>query len=166
MSDHTAMPKSMKIPHKLYMDVCCLNRAFDDWSQPRVRIEAEAILELLANCQPEQDSLISSSALEAEIDQTPDPLRRKRVRASLDIAQSRVVVNAAIVARAQEIATLGCKSFDALHIACAEFGQADVFLTTDDRLLRKAQANPSFLQVRVANPVTWLIEISESSGDV
>ncbi|NCQ94607.1 MAG: type II toxin-antitoxin system VapC family toxin [Microcystis aeruginosa W11-06] len=34
---------------------------------------------------------------------------------------------------------LGFKFYDALHLAFAEAGGADVLLTTDDRLLRKAQ---------------------------
>ena len=32
---------------KLYLDVCCLNRPFDDQSQNRVRLEAEAVLSIL-----------------------------------------------------------------------------------------------------------------------
>jgi len=34
---------------------------------------------------------------------------------------------------------LNFKYHDALHLAFAEAGGADVFLTTDDRLLRKAK---------------------------
>ncbi|NCQ83408.1 MAG: type II toxin-antitoxin system VapC family toxin [Microcystis aeruginosa W13-18] len=34
---------------------------------------------------------------------------------------------------------MNCPYFDALHLAFAEAGGADVLLTTDDRLLRKAQ---------------------------
>jgi len=45
-----------------------------------------------------------------------------------------------------------------LHIACAERGNADILLTTDDNLLRKALQNKSILKVRVENPVKWLME--------
>jgi predicted nucleic acid-binding protein len=155
----------METTHHIYMDVCCLNRPFDDWRQSRIRIEAEAILEILAKCQQGQYSLISSTALEAEIAKTTDPVRQKRVRECLDMARSRITVTETIMTRAQAIARMGCKPFDALHVACAEFAQADVFLTTDDRLLRRTQANSSSLQVKTANPVSWLIEVSESSGE-
>ncbi len=47
---------------------------------------------------------------------------------------------------------------DAVHIACAEEAQVDVFLTTDDRLIRKAQRLGKILRVRLANPVEWLME--------
>ena len=149
---------------KIYLDVCCLNRPFDDWQQPRIRLEAEAILEILAVCQTGQYRMISSTALEAEINRTPDPLRQQRVRASLSIAHDTITVDHGILNRAREIAMLGCKTFDALHIACAESAQADIFLTTDDRLLRKVQANSSLLRVQVANPLQWFIQIS-SSGE-
>jgi hypothetical protein len=32
----------------IYLDMCCLNRPFDDQSQPRIRLDAEAVLALLA----------------------------------------------------------------------------------------------------------------------
>ena len=33
---------------RLYLDICCLKRPFDDQAQPRIRIETEAVLGLLA----------------------------------------------------------------------------------------------------------------------
>ena len=35
----------------IYMDVCCLNRPFDDQTQDRIYIESEAVLKILFNCQ-------------------------------------------------------------------------------------------------------------------
>ena len=37
----------------IYLDVCCLNRPFDDQSQPRIHLESEAILTILAQCEQE-----------------------------------------------------------------------------------------------------------------
>ena len=36
---------------RIYLDVCCLNRPFDDQSQPRIRLESETILIILAQCE-------------------------------------------------------------------------------------------------------------------
>jgi len=36
---------------KIYLDVCCLNRPFDDQTQARIRLEAEAVLIILAQCE-------------------------------------------------------------------------------------------------------------------
>jgi predicted nucleic acid-binding protein len=54
----------------------------------------------------------------------------------------------------------GISAFDALHLACAESGGADVFLTTDDQLLRRAAAHSDELRIQVENPLTWLREVS------
>ncbi|WP_256875183.1 hypothetical protein [Nostoc sp. C052] len=46
----------------IYLDVCCLNRPFDDQTQERIRLEAEAVLLILANCQTgEWQMLVSDS---------------------------------------------------------------------------------------------------------
>jgi predicted nucleic acid-binding protein len=54
----------------------------------------------------------------------------------------------------------GIKPFDSLHLALAETGGADVFLTTDNRLLRAA--GKIELRTGVANPVTWLMEVTNN----
>ena len=56
---------------------------------------------------------------------------------------------------------LGFTLYDALHLAFAEASDATVFLTTDDRLLRKAISYAGNIKVRVSNPVTWLMENQE-----
>ena len=35
---------------RIYLDVCCLNRPFDEQTQDRVRLETEAILTILSHC--------------------------------------------------------------------------------------------------------------------
>jgi hypothetical protein len=32
---------------KIYLDVCCLNRPFDDQTQDRIRLETEAVMLIL-----------------------------------------------------------------------------------------------------------------------
>ena len=44
---------------------------------------------------------------------------------------------------------------------CAESGRADILLTTDDRMLRRAKRFRLQLRVRVENPYTWLEEINK-----
>jgi len=56
--------------------------------------------------------------------------------------------------RAKQLEEVGFKSFDAMHIACAESEKADVFLTTDDKLLKLGKKNK--LNIDIANPVLWL----------
>ena len=67
---------------KLYLDVCCLKRPFDDQTQPRIRMETEAVLSLLAEGAV-QFTLVRSVAHDLENDQNPLPWRAERVRAWL-----------------------------------------------------------------------------------
>ena len=36
---------------RIYLDVCCLNRPFDDQRQDHIRLEAEAVLLILGRCE-------------------------------------------------------------------------------------------------------------------
>lgn len=50
-------------------------------------------------------------------------------------------------------------ALDALHLACAEAGNAEVLLTTDDQMVSKARQHRDVLRVRVENPILWLTEV-------
>ena len=145
---------------KIYLDVCCLNRPFDDHSQIRIRVEAEAVLSILNRCQEKLDTLVTSDAVLFEISQTPDVERREWVQPLLDVECQHVSLTDAMAARARYLTGVGLSQLDALHVACAE-QSAHVFLTTDDALLRKATAIPG-ITVRVENPVYWLMEVLDA----
>lgn len=147
---------------KLYLDACCLNRPFDDQTQDRVRLEAEAVLLVLARLgEGEEWQWIGGEMLDFEIEQTPDPERRSRVELLAAHAHHLVLVERAEIERAEQLEALGFHPFDALHIACAESGGVEVFLTTDDQLLRLASRLEGQLGLRVENPLGWLREVME-----
>jgi len=146
----------------IYLDACCLNRPFDDQTQARIRLEAEAVILILMRCEAGDWEWIGSEVLDWEIGQTPDPERRRRVGLLAVHIHRSVPVGPSEIDRAQELETWGIAAYDALHLACAESGGADVLLTTDDKLLRRSAARASDLHVRVANPLTWLREVSET----
>lgn len=54
------------------------------------------------------------------------------------------------LARAEEIESFGIKGMDALHLACAEQLRIDVFITCDDKILKKYKG-----AMQVKNPVTF-----------
>jgi predicted nucleic acid-binding protein len=125
----------MKKTAKIYLDVCCLNRPFDQQSQPRIRLETEAILEIINYCQIGTWTLITSNALDAEISQTPKAERIENVKKILSIAKIKVLSGDWLKQRAYQLQKLGFSSYDAAHIASAERASADIFLSTDDRLV-------------------------------
>src|SRR5215510_15814636 len=154
MVESTPMPR-------IYLDVCCLNRPFDDQRQGRVRLEAEAVLLILGRCEAGVWQWLSSAVVEEEVNNTPSHERRSRVRNMLSGAQSTIALTATAIMRAQELKAMGFRTYDALHLACAEQATVDVFLTTDDHVLRIATRHTAQLQVRVANPLAWLLEVIE-----
>jgi predicted nucleic acid-binding protein len=140
----------------LYLDVCCLNRPFDDQRQDRIRLEAEAVERIMERLHMREWEWVGSEVMDLEISKTPDPERRRRVTLLASSIHRTVVVSKEAEERATDLCTLGFSGADALHLACAERGGADVFLTTDDKLLRLAFRHSRALQVKVANPLTWL----------
>lgn len=143
---------------RIYLDVCCLNRPFDDNAQDRIRLEAEAVLAVLKRYQGRSWSLLGSEVIDFEISQIPDDERRQKVMLLSAVLQPCVIVDVNAEKRTIELEKLGFRPIDALHIACAEKGKADVLLTTDDDLLRRALQYKEGLKVRVENPVKWLME--------
>ncbi|MBK1988984.1 PIN domain-containing protein [Sphaerospermopsis aphanizomenoides BCCUSP55] len=157
----------MSKQYRIYLDACCLNRPFDDQTQSRIYLEAQAIITIINQCQSGTWKLINSSALISELNQTPDIDRLQNVKKLLSIAKIKVINSSFIENRSAELQKLGFSSYDATHIASAERSQADVFLTTDDRLLKKAQTNSPLINVKINNPVQWLTEViqTEESND-
>jgi predicted nucleic acid-binding protein len=143
---------------RIYLDVCCLNRPFDDQTQDRIRLESEALLLILKRLRIGEWTWVGSEVIEYEIQQAPDSARRQRVSMVARHAGGRVRINDAIVDRARELERLGFGPYDALHLSCAEAGRADLFLTTDDRLVRMARRHAKELALRVENPLAWIEE--------
>src|SRR2546426_12576214 len=116
-----------------YLDVCCLNRPFDDQRQDRIRLEAEAILLILGRCEAGAWQWLSSAVVEEEVNNTPSSERRSRVRHMLSGTHGTVALTEVAIARAQALKALGFRTYDALQLACAEQATVDIFLTTDNR---------------------------------
>jgi len=127
----------------IYLDVCCLNRPFDDKTQDRIRLESEAVLAVLSGCEKGKWYLAGSEVIEYEISLTPDLEKREKVLAFTGLAHDRIKIDAGIKKRANNLVGMGFKPLDALHLACAESVFAEVLLTTDDKFLNKAKINRS-----------------------
>lgn len=144
---------------RLYLDVCCLQRPFDDQSQLRVRLETEAVLAVVALCRAGGADLVSSEVLEYETGRNPYPERRHHAQGILARAVVVVPTSEEVDRRAGELEAAGLRPLDALHLASAAAGRADYFCTCDDRLLRRgraAQTDPP----RVFSPLELATELN------
>lgn len=151
--------------YKIYLDVCCLNRTLDDLEQSRIRLEAEAVTEIIQNCEDSKWILMNSDVIEFEVSQHPDASKQEQVNSILSVARIYIQSSEDIELRAEELMKLKFKFQDALHLAFAEAGDADIFLTTDDRLLRKAKQYKNTLKIEVENPAIWLIHVLQAEEE-
>lgn len=103
--------------------------------------------------------LVGSDILAFEIKQIPDEYERDRL---LALQGSFIeIVSAGIIEgeRAREFELMGIGPYDALHLACAISAKVDLFLTVDDRFLKKTVGIP----MHCANPLEWLLTGKELS---
>jgi predicted nucleic acid-binding protein len=143
-------------PVKIYLDVCCLCRPFDDQTTSRIRLEATAVQEIVRRCSTHELILVTSEAVASEISMITDTRKRLRVEKIESVAQERVLIDEGIISRMREIIAMGIEAMDSLHIACAERA-GSLLLTTDDELITFFKSGRD-IQVHIENPVTWLKE--------
>lgn len=138
---------------RVYFNTSALNRRLDDLSSERVRIEAEAVVALLAAVEDGIVDWIGSEHLDFEVEQDPDDACVWRVRSMLAVVRLRVPISDAVADRARALERFGLRGLDALHVASVEAGDADLSITTDDRMLRRAARAVRDLRVRLVTPL-------------
>jgi predicted nucleic acid-binding protein len=136
----------------LYLDICCFKRPFDDAGMDRIRREAEAVAAVLEAADAGRVRIVRSPAHDWENDRNPREDRRLATQLWLEKAALRVPTSPEAADRALALASIGFAPLDALHIAYAEHSHAKWFLTTDDRLLKRAQAHRAQLHIDVRKP--------------
>ena len=142
---------------RLYLDVCCLNRPFDDLSQEKVYLEAEAVLSIVSHCEREEWILLSSSVIDYELSQMQDDDKFKKIQTLYIASKEWLALSADAESRAKYFQRYGIKVLDSFHLALAETQKADVFLTTDVRLLQAARKLN--LAIKISHPLSWLMEV-------
>lgn len=136
----------------VYLDICALKRPFDDARSERIRREAEAVARIFEEAENGRIELVVSPAHRFENDRNPREDRRLATALWLQKAGRYIDVAPTVDARARLLTSLGFGPLDALHLAFAEHAQARWFVTTDDRLLKKALEQREQMQVDVLRP--------------
>ena len=97
--------------------------------------------------------LASSDVLRFENAQNPYDERKIFVRSVLEKSKMSKSIDEKTLAGAEEVEQFGIKGMDALHLACAEQLKIDVFITCDDKILKRYKGT-----IQVKNPVTFAEE--------
>ena len=142
---------------KVYLDVCCLCRLFDDQLQDKVRLETEAVVSILKRCVDKKWELVGSDIIHLEISKNKDSVKKQKLLQLHEGAVLKARYNAEIKVRAKQFRECGVRLFDSLHLASAEYMGVDVFLTTDKQLINTSKrAN---IKIRVLNPLVFYTEV-------
>lgn len=102
--------------------------------------------------------IISSDIVDIEISNLKDDDKRLKVQQLVSLSSYCIKINEEIIKRAYEFEKVDMKAYDSLHLSCAEYNKVDLFFTTDDNFLKKAQKLNT--KIRIYNPVTWLMEVT------
>ncbi len=149
---------------KIYMDVCCLCRPFDDQLIPRIRYESEAIIAILNRCERDWD-LVWSSAITYEIAKILDHQKKHYVTSFAAKTKINILVDKKIKERAAVFMGWGIKALDSLHVACAERAGATVLLTTDDTLKNIMSHYSDTISIQIINPAQWYEEVTGNESE-
>ena len=141
----------------LYLDNCCFNRPFDDQSQLRIHLEAEAKLQIQLNIRSGLFKLVWSYMLDYENSQNPYRERRVQIVKWRAYSEKNITENGEIIKTAKLVHQQGFKEVDALHVACAIKAGADYFLTTDDGILKKAGL---IAGIKITDPIGFIKEVA------
>lgn len=145
---------------KIYLDNCCYNRPYDDQSQIRISLEAQAKIYIQTMIETGNFKLVSSYMLIYENSRNRIETKRKAIEQFIkdntaiyiDDSYSEEVEHVAI-----EIQQTGVKSADAIHVACAILAKCDFFITTDDRLLKDKSDS-----ISIVDPVEFIRKIGSN----
>ncbi len=140
----------------LYLDNCMYNRPFDDQSNLKILLEAEAKLRIQEKIRSGVYQLVWSYILDYENTKNPFHERREQIAKWKRYAYTDITVEAGIITLAKPLNQHGLKKFDALHVACAIQAGADYFLTTDNGILGKKK---HINNIEVKDPIDFIREV-------
>ena len=148
---------------RIYLDNCCYNRPYDDQSQIRISLEAQAKIFIQNAIKSKKIELATSYILIYENGRNPKVTNRNYISDFIEKNTS-VFVDIdkvdEVISMAREIMRSGIKEMDASHIACAIKANCDYFLTTDDRVLKYKSD-----KIEIIDPINF-IKIWEAINNV
>ncbi len=144
---------------RIYLDMCCYNRPYDDQTQMKIAMEAQAKLYIQDMIRSKKLELISSYILRYECGNNPFPMRKDAILDFIDknafgyVGDERKTV---VEEKAAEIMKTGIKFKDACHVASAIYAGCDYFVSTDKRLLKYRSK-----EIKMVTPIEFIVEIEE-----
>ena len=151
---------------RLYFDVCCYSRLYDDQTQVKIYMESEAFLNILNLSKENNDEIIGSPALDLEIDQIDNVEKKDKIKYFYDqtiTKKTDYTIN--VFNRVKELSEqTKIKTLDSFHLSFAENYDVDVLLTTDTKF--EKACSKMDLKIKVMNPIKYLMEVLRNDSDI
>jgi len=146
---------------RVYIDICVLNRPFDDQGRLIVALQTQAKFAIQEAIRRRSIELAWSFMLDYENSANPLEERRVFVESWRDYAVVDLDLSPEVRDWAKELAELGLHSKDAFHVASARKASCKFFVTTDRRILKMG----AFGDVEIVDPIMFLEAIEEITDD-
>ena len=147
---------------RVYLDNCCYNRPYDDQSQVRISLEAQAKLHIQELIRENKLELVTSYMLTYENSRNRVESKKNAIQRYMEDF-SLIHVSASRSGEVEKIAEMihatGVKPADSIHAACGIISESDYLITTDDRLLRYRDE-----RIKIVDP-TEFVRILEGGTD-
>lgn len=141
----------------IYLNNSTLNRPFDDQSQARVKLETEALFQILSDIDLRNSKLILSEVTDLENSKNPHYSVKIRIDELISKADRKIKVNATTKKQAKTFENAGLNGMDALHLAAAIQGKVSFLITSDDSFLKKAKKVTSDQTIKIMNPIEYVL---------
>ena len=144
---------------RIYLDMCCYNRPYDDQSQLKIAMETQAKLHIQMLIKEKKLELIASYMLRYECSKNPFEMRRDTI---FNFMQENAVGYVGdnrkreIEVKAAEIMKTGVKFKDACHVASAIYAGCEYFISTDTRLLKYDTQ-----EIKMVTPIEFIMEMED-----
>ena len=150
---------------RLYFDICCYSRLYDDQMQVKIYMESEAILNILNFSKQNNDEIVGSPALDLEIDQIDNVDKRDKIKYFYNQAiTEKITYDHNVINRVKELSeNSNIKTLDSFHLSFAEKSNVDILLTTDTKF--EKACSKMELKVKVINPVNYLMEVMQNDSN-
>ncbi|MCB1172429.1 MAG: PIN domain protein [Leptospiraceae bacterium] len=143
---------------KIYLDMCCFNRPYDDQSSMTISLETTAKLMIQGLVKDGRLVLIWSFMLDYENQANPNVANQTEIFEWRKEAGSIVKLDNSILENAKQLHQLGLHQKDALHIAAADNAGAQRFITVDKGILRKSN---EIALIKTCSPIEFIAELEE-----
>ena len=139
---------------KIYLDNCCYNRPFDDFTIRKNGLEANAKLFIQSLVKFKSVALYYSFMSLLENDDNPFEESKEYILDFIEANATGFIGTKRfndIETITDEIMKTGIKKKDATHLACSMIAECDYFITTDKRVLKFVTD-----KIKIINPIGFV----------